>query len=130
MFFFTKVYILLLKGKAPKKEIVIIETKLPLNPTHSYHLFMLVDIFFLWFSVCLQHYELFIRLWNPFKGFKVPEGLLYSELLGHIQIDKVNVDSLSFQKVQYSASQAIWVVWHAYEYYAQLNNTQIVLIFG
>lgn len=62
MFFFTKVYILLLKGKAPKKEIVIIETKLPLNPTHSYHLFMLVDIFFLWFSVCLQHYELFIRL--------------------------------------------------------------------
>lgn len=60
----------------------------------------------------------------------MPEGLLYSELLGHIQIDKVNVDSLSFQKVQYSASQAIWVVWHAYEYYAQLNNTQIVLIFG
>lgn len=46
MFFFTKVYILLLKGKAPEKEIVIIETKLPLNPTHSYHLFMLVDIYF------------------------------------------------------------------------------------
>lgn len=51
----------------------------------------------------------------------MPKGLLYSGLLRHIQIDKVNVDTLSFQKVQYSASQAIWVVWNAYEYYAQLS---------
>lgn len=46
MCFFTKVYILLLKGKAPNKEVFIIETKFLLNPTHSYHLFMLVNIYF------------------------------------------------------------------------------------
>lgn len=42
-----KVYILLLKGKASNKKAFIVETKLPLNPIHSPHMCMLVDIRFL-----------------------------------------------------------------------------------
>lgn len=50
LFFLSKVCILLLEGKASNKKVFIIESKLSLNPTHSYHLFMLADIYFYGFQ--------------------------------------------------------------------------------
>lgn len=56
IFFFTKFYIVVLKGKASNKKVFILETKLSLSPSHAYNLFVSGHLL-LWFSVSVYHYE-------------------------------------------------------------------------